>query len=76
MRGMIYSVVCRHHGTRKHQHVDAIHEALLGDGILDVKGHCCDYNGQDSPYFVAAIKAVEVSANLDILKYVSSPDSF
>jgi hypothetical protein len=35
----------------------------------------CDYNGQDIPYFAAAIKAIQASANLDLLKYVSSLDS-
>ncbi|KAJ5725025.1 uncharacterized protein N7483_006382 [Penicillium malachiteum] len=54
-----------------------IDEALLGDGSLgvvtiDIKGHSCDYNGQDIPYFAAAIQAVSASATVDLLKYASS----
>jgi hypothetical protein len=57
-----------------------VNEAILGDGELgqvtiDVKGHSCDYNGQHNPYFAAAIKAIQASANLDLPKYVSSLDS-
>lgn len=57
-----------------------VNEAILGSGELgevtiDVKGHSCDYNGEDIPYFAAAIKAVQASATLDLLKYVSSLDS-
>ncbi|KAJ5614856.1 hypothetical protein N7528_008510 [Penicillium herquei] len=54
-----------------------IDEALLGDGDLgvvtiDIKGHSCDYNGQDIPYFAAAIRAVSASATVDLLQYASS----
>ncbi|KAJ5776606.1 uncharacterized protein N7511_001617 [Penicillium nucicola] len=54
-----------------------IHEAVLGDDdfgmvTIDVKGNSCDFNGQDIPYFAAAIKAVSASARLDLLKYASS----
>ncbi|KAJ6031633.1 hypothetical protein N7540_002365 [Penicillium herquei] len=54
-----------------------IDEALLGDNSLgvvtiDIKGHSCDYNGQDIPYFAAAIQAVSASATVDLLKYASS----
>jgi hypothetical protein len=57
-----------------------MNEAILGDGELgqvtiDVKGHSCDYNEKDIPYFAAAVKAIQASANLDLLKYVSSLDS-
>lgn len=58
-----------------------VNEALLGSGELgevtiDVKGHSCDYNGLEIPYFAAAIKAIQASANLDLLKYVSSLENF
>ncbi|KAJ5226886.1 uncharacterized protein N7469_006892 [Penicillium citrinum] len=54
-----------------------IREAFLGDGegatvTIGVKGYSCDYNGQDIPYFSAAIKAVQASATIDLLKYASS----
>lgn len=58
-----------------------VNEALFGDGdigevTMDVKGHGCDYNGQEIPYFAAAIRAIQVSANLDLLQYVSSLENF
>ncbi|KAJ6111838.1 hypothetical protein N7523_007899 [Penicillium sp. IBT 18751x] len=57
-----------------------VHEAILGSGelgevTLDIKGHSCDYNGHEIPYFAAAIKAIQASATLDLLQYVSSLDS-
>lgn len=42
-----------------------------GDVTIDVKGHSCDYNGVEIPYFAAAIKAVDASATIDLLKYVN-----
>ena len=54
-----------------------VDQALLGDGdfgsvTIDVKGHSCDYNGQDIPYFAAAIKAISASTTIDLLQYASS----
>ncbi|KAJ5099055.1 hypothetical protein N7532_006056 [Penicillium argentinense] len=54
-----------------------IQEALLGDGTgatvtIGVRGHSCDYNGQDIPYFSAAIRAVSANATIDLLNYASS----
>lgn len=42
-----------------------------GDVTIRVKGHSCDYNGVEIPYFAAAIRAVDASANVDLLKYVN-----
>ncbi|KAJ5197982.1 uncharacterized protein N7498_007099 [Penicillium cinerascens] len=58
-----------------------VHEALFGDGELgevtiDVKGHSCDYNGLEIPYFAAAIKAIQASTTLDLLNYASSLQNF
>lgn len=54
-----------------------IHQAMWGDGefgwvTIDVKGHSCDYKGQVIPYYDAAIKAVSVTANIDLMKYGSN----
>lgn len=54
-----------------------VNEAVLGEGdfgvvTIDVKGHSCDYNGQEIPYYAAAIKAISVSATLDLMKYASA----
>ncbi|KAJ5174614.1 uncharacterized protein N7482_000491 [Penicillium canariense] len=51
-----------------------IQEVVWGDGdsgdvTIDIKGHSCDYNGEEIPYFAAAIKAVSASATVDLLKY-------
>ncbi|KAJ5692873.1 hypothetical protein N7462_002296 [Penicillium macrosclerotiorum] len=53
-----------------------IQEVIWSDGdsgevTIDVRGHSCDYNGQEIPYFAAAIKAVSASAKIDLLSYVS-----
>lgn len=53
-----------------------IREFVWGDGdsgdvTIDVKGHSCDYNGVEIPYFAAAIKAVDASATVDLLQYVN-----
>lgn len=52
-----------------------IREFVWGDGdsgdvTIGVKGHSCDYNGVEIPYFAAAIKAVDASATVDLLEYV------
>ncbi|CEJ56143.1 hypothetical protein PMG11_02364 [Penicillium brasilianum] len=52
-----------------------IREVVWGDGdsgdvTIGVKGHSCDYKGVEIPYFAAAIKAVDASATVDLLKYV------
>ncbi|KAI9924175.1 hypothetical protein MW887_007125 [Aspergillus wentii] len=39
---------------------------------IGVHGHSCDYNGLDIPYFSAAIKAINASAEIDLWKYASS----
>ncbi|KAJ5161833.1 hypothetical protein N7492_007225 [Penicillium capsulatum] len=50
----------------------------LGDGhelgvvTIGVHGHSCEYNGKDIPYYTAAIKAVNASAQIDLLQYASS----
>lgn len=54
-----------------------VEEALLGDGdgatvTIGIHGHSCEYNGQDIPYFSAAIRAVSADAQIDLLKYASS----
>ncbi|KAJ5088881.1 hypothetical protein N7456_012497 [Penicillium angulare] len=54
-----------------------VQEALLGSGefgevTIDVQGYSCDYNGQNIPYFAAAIKAVSASTTVDLTKYASS----
>lgn len=53
-----------------------IHQAFLSNEIgvvtIDIKGHSCDYNGQNIPYYAAAIRAVSASANVDLTKYASS----
>ncbi|KAJ5815026.1 hypothetical protein N7474_006803 [Penicillium riverlandense] len=54
-----------------------IDQAINGDGegftvTIDVRGHSCDYNGLDIPYFAAAIKAVRASATIDLSQYASS----
>ncbi|CRG82754.1 hypothetical protein PISL3812_00100 [Talaromyces islandicus] len=43
----------------------------FGVVTIDVRGHSCDYNGQDIPYYSAAIRAVSASAKVDLLKYAS-----
>lgn len=53
-----------------------IREFVWGDGdngdvTIGVKGHSCDYNGVEIPYFAAAIRAVDASATVDLLKYVN-----
>ncbi|KAJ5995529.1 hypothetical protein N7481_002506 [Penicillium waksmanii] len=53
-----------------------VEEALLGDGdgatvTIGIHGHSCEYNGQDIPYFSAAIRAVSADAQIDLLKYAS-----
>ncbi|KAJ5895016.1 hypothetical protein N7495_006707 [Penicillium taxi] len=54
-----------------------VEQAVLsadGFGIITVgiQGYSCDYNGQDIPYFTAAIKAVSVSAKVNLLQYAAS----
>jgi hypothetical protein len=57
--------------------ISSLVDAALGSddfGVvtIDVHGHSCDYNGQDIPYYSAAIRAVSASAKVDLLKYASS----
>lgn len=53
-------------------------EAIGGEGnefgvvTIDVQGYSCEYNGKDIPYYSAAIKAINTSAKVDLLKYASS----
>ncbi|KAJ5642469.1 hypothetical protein N7490_006469 [Penicillium lividum] len=60
-------------------HVDEsmlIREVLLdssdGTVTIGIDGYSCHYNGQNIPYFTAAIKACSASVTVDLLKYASS----
>lgn len=44
----------------------------LGVVTIGVHGHSCEYNGKNIPYYTAAIKAVNVSAQIDLFEYTSS----
>lgn len=49
----------------------ALGSSDLGVVTIGIHGHSCDYNGQDIPYYSAAIRAVSASATIDLLKYAS-----
>ncbi|KAF7719761.1 Uncharacterized protein PECH_005678 [Penicillium ucsense] len=38
--------------------------------VLGFKGHGCDYNGVEIPYFAAAIKAIDASVTVNLLQYI------
>ncbi|KAJ5492922.1 hypothetical protein N7539_001668 [Penicillium diatomitis] len=52
-----------------------IREFIWGNGdganvVIGFKGHGCDYNGVEIPYFAAAIKAIDASVTVNLLQYI------